>query len=352
MTSATLAASLLPLALLLRAPPPTLQPAPPQPLCAPFAWPQLPLPCASGAVPLHVRRCAPPTAVLAESTFDFEFVDDDEEEELEADDPMEEMENALSDQPAANMTVSELQAQLKQLGQRHTGTKKDLIERVQLMQRKKALGLPIHDMQVKRTEDMRWYMLQTANGFERAVERTITMMIKAQRLESKIERVWVPILEGETSVRENSVMPSYIFIRMRMSAALHFLISDMQYVINFVGADRGGRSTSGQMVGNRGFVRPMPLTDEAFLKIVQLTKVKAPQHAAADGADGADAPPEPAFKLDDIVEVSEGPFKGMQGPIVAVADSGAELTLALTVMGRDTPVTLPVEHCVGLDQAL
>ena len=30
----------------------------------------------------------------------------------------------------------------------------------------------------------------------------------------------------------------------------------------------------------------------------------------------------------------------------------AELTLALTVMGRDTPVTLPVEHCVGLDQAL
>mgnify|MGYP002037283993 CR=1 FL=1 len=54
------------------------------------------------------------------------------------------------------------------------------------------------------------------------------------------QRVFVPILEGETSIRESSVMPSYIFIRMRMSAALHFLISDMQYVINFVGADRGG----------------------------------------------------------------------------------------------------------------
>ena len=42
-------------------------------------------------------------------------------------------------------------------------------------------------MQVKREDGMQWYMLQTANGFERAVERTINMMIKAQRLESKIE---------------------------------------------------------------------------------------------------------------------------------------------------------------------
>ena len=97
------------------------------------------------------------------------------------------MEAALSDTPADNLTVAELQHQLKTLGQRHTGTKAQLIERVQLMQRKKALGLPIVDMQVKRHDEMQWYMLQTANGFERAVERTINMMIKAQRLESKIE---------------------------------------------------------------------------------------------------------------------------------------------------------------------
>ena len=97
------------------------------------------------------------------------------------------MEGALTDRPASNLTVAELQAQLKQLGQRHTGTKNELMERIQLMQRKRALGLPIHDMQVKREDGMQWYMLQTANGFERAVERTINMMIKAQRLESKIE---------------------------------------------------------------------------------------------------------------------------------------------------------------------
>ena len=64
--------------------------------------------------------------------------------------------------------------------------------------------------------------------------------------------------------------------RMRMSAQLHFLINDLQYVINFVGADRGGRSMSGQMVGNRGFVRPLPVSDAEFDKIVRLTRAKIP----------------------------------------------------------------------------
>ena len=35
---------------------------------------------------------------------------------------------------------------------------------------------------------MQWYMLQTANGFEGAVERTIMMAVQAQRLHDKIEQ--------------------------------------------------------------------------------------------------------------------------------------------------------------------
>ena len=173
----------------------------------------------------------------------FEFPEDNEDDdEGSISGLVDEADNLkLTDRPAANLTVAELQGQLKLLGQRHTGTKAQLIERVQMMQRKAALGLPIHDMQVQRLDEMRWYMLQTANGFERAVERTLNMVIKSQRLEDKIERVFVPILEGETSIRESSVMPSYIFVRMAMDANLHFLISELQYVINFVGADRGAR---------------------------------------------------------------------------------------------------------------
>ena len=294
--------------------------------------------------PFALRR-AVCRASFADIEFAFQEEEEAEAEQRAAEDPMLALEASLTDRPATNLTVAELQSQLKQMGQRHTGTKAELIERVQLMQRKKALGLPVHDMQVKRADDMRWYMLQTANGFERSVERTINMAIKAQRLEDKIERVWVPILEGETSVRESSVMPSYIFVRMQMSSSLHFLISEMQFVINFVGADRGGRSMSGQMVGNRGFVRPMPMTDEAFEKILALTRAKLPKSPEEEAEAAAAA----AFALDEIVEVTEGPFKGMQGPVIALSDDADELTLALTVMGRDTPVTLQAEHCDRVD---
>jgi hypothetical protein len=210
----------------------------------------------------HPLVCQRTTAIICavEQQFDFAFDDEEDEEEAEASRWKTSVDAVkLTDAPADNMTVAELQAQLKQLGQRHTGTKKELMDRVQSMQRKRALGIPLHDVQVQREQELRWYMLQTANGFERSVERTINMCITANRLQNQIERVWVPILEGETSVRENSVMPSYIFVRMQMDENLHFLISDMQYVINFVGSDRGGRSMSGQMQGNRGFVRPMPM---------------------------------------------------------------------------------------------
>ena len=48
-----------------------------------------------------------------------------------------------------NVTVAQLQQQLKQLGQRHTGSKPQLIERLKLIQRKQAMGLPINDMEVR-----------------------------------------------------------------------------------------------------------------------------------------------------------------------------------------------------------
>ena len=290
--------------------------------------------------------------------FDLELPDDDEDEDKADEDNSalaeDEYEINISQTPAVNMTVEQLRTQLKMVGQKSSGTKKELVERVQMLQRRHALNLPVHDLQVQNQEEFRWYMLQTANGFERAVERTINMAVVAQRLTNKIERVFVPVLEGETSVRESSVMPQYIFVRMRMDPKLHFFITNMQYVINFVGADRGGRSAAGQMAGNRGFVRPMPMTDEAFEKIVALTRAKT-MPTADEGAVGkVDVS---SIAIADVVEVCEGPFKGMQGPVLERSPLEGEaneqaLTLVLSVMGRDTPVTVPERHCAKIAQAV
>ena len=107
--------------------------------------------------------------------FDLELPDDDEDEDKADEDNSalaeDEYEINISQTPAVNMTVEQLRTQLKMVGQKSSGTKKELVERVQMLQRRHALNLPVHDLQVQNQEEFRWYMLQTANGFERAVER-------------------------------------------------------------------------------------------------------------------------------------------------------------------------------------
>jgi len=256
----------------------------------------------------------------------------------------------LSDTPIENRTVAQLKDELRTLGLRKVGSKPMLIERIQKAHTRLKRGMPITDVEVTPRGELRWYMLQTANGFEGTVQRTLQMAIDANRLSEDIEKIFVPILEGETSVRENSVMPSYIFVRMRMSKNLYQMVSNLQYVVNFVGADNGGRSRNNQMVGNRGFVNPLPVSEEQFQRIVALTKQRrVGDWSAGDGQTVAEVSPQ--FEVNQMVEVTEGPFKGMQGPVVppSEAAAGSEmLTVALKVMGRETPVDLPPRHLVGL----
>jgi hypothetical protein len=56
-----------------------------------------------------------------------------------------------------------------------------------LASRTRVLAAPWR--QVQKDSELQWYMLQTANGFEGTVERTIKMATQAQRLHDKIEQV-------------------------------------------------------------------------------------------------------------------------------------------------------------------
>jgi transcriptional antiterminator NusG len=289
----------------------------------------------------HERAAISHLRLAADAEIEFAFSEDDDENlEADAEQEAERVRKlVLPEKPAGNMTVAELKNTLRQLGLRHTGSRPALLERLQNVQRKHALGLPINEMEVQTDRgEMRWYMLQTANGFERAVETKLNMMVSANNMQDTIERVFVPVLEGETSVRESSVMPSYIFLRMRMSPDIHFIVSDLQYVVSFVGADRGGRSMSGQMVGNRGFVRPLPMSDEAFERVVALTRAHHTPEEASESA-----PPE--FAPDELVTVTEGPFQGLVGRVLELRKSEETLSIELTIMGRPTPCSVKTSHC-------
>ena len=59
---------------------------------------------------------------------------------------------------------------------------------------------------------------------------------------------------------------------------------------------------------------------------------------------------EGAFAIDEIVAVLEGPFKGMSGPVLEYDEAEDSLTLALSVMGRDTRGLITGRKLVSLPQ--
>ena len=79
--------------------------------------------------------------------------------------------------PMANKTVAALKDECKTLGLRRTGSKPMLIERLEQAHRRLERGLPITDNEVQKTGTIDWYMLQTANGFEGSVARTLRQAI-------------------------------------------------------------------------------------------------------------------------------------------------------------------------------
>ena len=119
--------------------------------------------------------------------FEFDFAqDEDEDDEDEAmaiagDNPVLKID--------ANASVAELKEQLKTFGLRTTGSRPQLLERLEQIQRKIKKGLPVSEQEVLPSNELRWYMVQTANGFERAVERTIGQVIDAQNMQDDIEKV-------------------------------------------------------------------------------------------------------------------------------------------------------------------
>ena len=287
------------------------------------------------------------------------------EDETELEEQQRFMENSESSSvPLANRTVAQLKQELRQMTLKQGGSKAMLIDRIQKAHVRLKKNLPLRDSEVTERPALQWYMLQTANGFEASVARTLTQAIQVKGLSEDITKIWVPLLAGETTVRDNSIMPSYIFVRMRMTKSLHSFVKSFTYVVNFVGADFGGRSANNQMGGSRGAVNPLPVSEAKMRDLVAKTKNRRKGDwskdgdplavgAGAGGAGGAASIP--LFEVDQMVEVTEGPFKGLQGPVRPPAEGAAAAadvaTVALTVMGRETPVELPTRHLVRLSAA-
>ena len=160
----------------------------------------------------------------------------------------------------------------------------------------------------------RWYVIHTYTGYENKVKATIEKAIEVRNLSHLIFDVKVPVIptvttnaKGEEKIVEEKKYPSYVFVKMIMNDESWHIIRNINGVTGFVGPGS----------------RPVPLSDED-VRAIEIEEV-----AVVD-----------AFQIGDEVEIIDGFLTGHTGRISEISEDGSEVTVIVSSIGREMPVSL------------
>jgi len=170
---------------------------------------------------------------------------------------------------------------------------------------------------MEKTDNQRWYIINTYAGHEKKVANQILQRVKANNLEKEVGEVVVPtqnkivVSEGKKRTVEEKIFPGYVLVKMDMNDRTWHIIRNTEGVTGFVGTER----------------KPTPLNPDEVTSIMAYMKVKQPAFQAA-------------FALGDAVKVMDGPFKDFVGSISEINEDKGQVKVLLSVFGRETPVVL------------
>jgi len=163
----------------------------------------------------------------------------------------------------------------------------------------------------------RWYVLHTYSGYEENVARNLKQRVDTLDMGDKIFNVLVPtekktkIKNGKRKIVEEKVFPGYVLVEMIVTDESWYVVRNTPNVTGFIG------------VGSI----PTPVGDE---EIKGLMKRMGQE--------------DPKFKIDvsvgDLVRITEGPFKNMEGKIVNIDEAKGKIKVNVSMFGRETPVEL------------
>ena len=167
----------------------------------------------------------------------------------------------------------------------------------------------------------RWYSVSVLSNFEKKVAEAIRQSVTEKELEDQIDDVLVPteevieIRRGKKVTSERRFMPGYVLVHMDMNDRTYHLVSSINRVTGFLGAQG----------------KPMPMRDEEVNLILHRT-----------GEGGAEAAPRNLIRFDvgETVNVTDGPFEGFSGTVEEVDDAAARIKVTVSIFGRPTPVEL------------
>lgn len=176
-----------------------------------------------------------------------------------------------------------------------------------------------------KSDDRRWYVLQTYSGQEESVKNAIENNLELMNLKDKVFKILVPeeeVVELKGSKRiakKRKMFPGYVFLEMALDDESWYAIRQTPGVARFIGTK----------------VKPTPVSDREMQRVLKQIGVKEEKL-------------EVAFERGESVRVISGPFRGYTGTVDEINADKGKLKVLINIFGRDTPVEVNFEHAEKL----
>lgn len=165
-----------------------------------------------------------------------------------------------------------------------------------------------------------WYAIHTYSGYEDAVARYLKQRVDSLEMKDKIFNIVVPkekkikIKNGKRKETEEKIYPGYVLVDMVMDENSWYIVRNTPRVTGFVGADT---------------TEPTPLSKEEIDFL--LSKMGAGEGESKFTID---------YKVGEVVQISDGPFKGYEGKISGIDEEAGKVKVMVPIFGRETEVEL------------
>lgn len=162
-----------------------------------------------------------------------------------------------------------------------------------------------------------WYAIHTYSGYEEKVKESISQRAESLDMKDKIFQVLVPkekmieVKNGKRKVVEKRIFQGYVLVQMKMSEDAWYIVRNTPSVTGFVGSGS----------------EPTPVSDDEMEKIMKRMGRAEPKHKID-------------YKVGDVVNITDGPFKGFDGTINEIDQAKGKLKVLVNMFGRETPVEL------------
>jgi transcriptional antiterminator NusG len=165
---------------------------------------------------------------------------------------------------------------------------------------------------------MEWYVTHVFTSQENRVKEYLEREVERLGYEELVGRILIPSEEvvemrgGKKRVKQRNFFPGYLLVEMELTNETQHLVTSTPGVIGFIGGSGSD---------------PEPLQPHEVDRIFGRVEEKAETQTV-----------EIPFDVDDVVKITDGPFRDFQGTIKEINAEKRKLKVLVSIFGRETPV--------------